>query len=190
METSIIVQDSIKENAELSIIQSIYEIRGVRVMLDFDLAKRYEIETKRLKESVKRNIERFPSDFMFQLSKEEWKSLRSQIATSNRGGIRYMPIAFTQEGVAMLSGVLHSQKAIEENINIMRAFVAMRQYILGVAELKRELEEFMRKTNLQFNEIYNLLEEFFKYKKEQEKPRTPIGFKQKNHSPSKKSKKS
>ena len=122
----------------------IYEIRGQKVMLDFDLAEMYEVETKYLKQMVRRNAERFPEDFMFQLSNEEVNclisSLRLQIATSNKGGTRYSPFAFTEQGVAMLSGILRSPKAIEVNINIMRAFVRMRQYLLSHAP-KKELDE-------------------------------------------------
>lgn len=112
-------------------IQSqIHEIRGVKVILDKDLATLYNVETKRLKEQVKRNITRFPSDAMFTLTKEEYNSLRSQIATSNkRGGTRYMPYAFTELGVAMLSSVLNSDVAIQVNLNIMRAFVLMRNML-------------------------------------------------------------
>lgn len=113
-------------------------------MLDFDLAEMYEIETKNLNKAVKRNIERFPDDFMFQLTKEELSNLRFQIGTSSWGGSRYAPFAFTQEGVAMLSGVLRSPKAIEVNINIMRAFVHMRQYLLSHAP-KQELEELRKR---------------------------------------------
>jgi hypothetical protein len=188
METNIIIQDRTKDIAELSIIQSIYEIRGYRVMLDFDLAKRYDVETRRLNEQVRRNIERFPSDFMFQITNQEFKNLKSQIATSSWGGTRKMPLAFTQEGVAMLSGVVHSKKAIEANIDIMRAFVVMRQYFWEIAELKQELENFMRQTNakldkndMRFERIFKLLDEFLSHKKELEKPRTPIGFKGKNN---------
>ena len=122
----------------------IYEVRGQKVMLDFDLAEMYEIDNKRLKEQVRRNIERFPSDFMFQLSSDEFENLRFQIGTSSWGGSRYAPFAFTQEGVAMLSGVLRSPKAIEVNINIMRAFVHMRQYLLSHAP-KQELEELRKR---------------------------------------------
>ena len=112
-------------------IQSqIHEIRGVKVILDKDLATLYGVETKRLKEQVKRNITRFPSDAMFTLTKEEYNSLRSQFATSNkRGGTRYMPYAFTELGVAMLSSVLNSDVAIQVNLNIMRAFVLMRNML-------------------------------------------------------------
>ena len=116
---------------QLQVIQNkIYEIRGQRVMLDFDLAELYGTETRVLKQSVKRNIKRFPADFMFELTKEEFGSLRSQFVISNkRGGTRYMPFAFTEQGVAMLSSVLNNETAIEININIMRAFVTVRQYL-------------------------------------------------------------
>lgn len=117
-------------------------------MLDFDLAEMYEIETKYLKQMVRRNSERFPKDFMFQLTNEEANylipSLRLQFATSNKGGTRYAPFAFTEQGVAMLSGILRSPRAIEVNINIMRAFVRMRQYLLSHAP-KEELEELRKR---------------------------------------------
>ena len=114
---------------ELDVIQNkIFEIRGFKVMLDFDLAILYNIETKSLKQSVRRNISRFPEDFMFELTEIELNSLRSQIVTSNRGGLRYMPFAFTEQGIAMLSSVLNSEKAIEVNISIIRAFVTFRQF--------------------------------------------------------------
>ena len=110
---------------QLQIIQSkIHEIRGQKVILDFDLAAMYGTETKALKQSVRRNLRRFPDDFMFELTRDEYSALRSQTVTSNaRGGTRYMPFAFTEQGVAMLSSVLNSEVAIEINISIMRAFV-------------------------------------------------------------------
>lgn len=134
---------------DLVIIENkIYEIRGQRVMLDFDLAEMYGVETKYLKRIVRRNPDRFPDDFMFQLSNTEANSLidslRCQIVTSNKGGIRYAPFAFTEQGVAMLSGLLNSPKAIEVNINIMRAFVHMRQYLLSHAP-QQELEELRKR---------------------------------------------
>ena len=145
---------------ELQIIQEkIYEIRGQRVMLDFDLAEMYETETKRLKEAVRRNLKRFPSDFMFELKNQEWEILRTQFATSSWGGARYQPFAFTEQGVAMLASVLKSETAIQVNIQIVRALIALRQYALGYAELYQKLENFMLETNLQFNDIYTALAE-------------------------------
>ncbi|HEX7584490.1 MAG TPA: ORF6N domain-containing protein [Prolixibacteraceae bacterium] len=161
---------------ELQIIQNkIYEIRSMRVMLDFDLAEMYETETKRLKEAVRRNLNRFPADFMFELNAEEWQNLRTQFATSSWGGIRYQPFAFTEQGVAMLASILNSPKAIEINISIVRAFIALRQYALGYAELNQKLENFMIETNMQFNDIYQALTEMAD-KKEIEKSRNPIGY--------------
>jgi len=115
----------------------IYEIRGFKVMLDFDLAGMYGTETKVLKQSVRRNIERFPDDFMFELTRDEYNSLRSQFVTLDVGRgkySKYLPFAFTEQGVAMLSTVLNSKTAIATNINIMRAFVAVRQLILNPAD--------------------------------------------------------
>ena len=122
--------------------QKIYEIRGRRVMLDSDLAALYCVETKNLKRSVRANIERFPSDFMFELTKEEYDSLRCKIFTSNsRGGNRYMPFAFTREGIAMLSGLLKSEIAVQANINIMRAFFQMQEALLIVSNTQLQLEQ-------------------------------------------------
>ena len=112
-----------------TIIRKIYVLRGQKVMLDMDLAALYDVETAYLKRQVKRNIERFPEDFMFELSAKENQNLRSQIGISSWGGTRYMPFAFTEQGVAMLSGVINSAKAIEMNIAIMRAFVEMRNLV-------------------------------------------------------------
>ena len=138
---------------ELATIQSkIYEIRGQRVMLDFDLAALYQVETRVLKQAVRRNIERFPGDFMLELTAYEFNSLknslRSQIVISNKGGIRYMPFAFTEQGVAMLSSVLKSAAAIQTNIAIMRAFVAMRNYITTTSTITAELSEIRAKLAL------------------------------------------
>ncbi len=125
---------------ELQIIQTkIFSIRGQMVMLDFDLAELYETETKYLKRSVKRNIARFPSDFMFELEKEELENLRCNFGTSSWGGTRYSPFAFTEQGVAMLSSVLKSEKAIQVNVAIMRAFVALRRYALTFDELAAKI---------------------------------------------------
>jgi len=180
METSIIVPIGKQENViEVSIIQRIYEIRGVRVILDFDLAKLYEVETKNLNLSVKRNLRRFPPDFMFQLTSDEWNSLRLQNETSKRGGRRYMPYAFTEQGIAMLSGLLNSEIAIDTNIVVMRAFVMLRQYVLNYTELNLKIEKLTARlddNDVKTNEIFALLKELLEHKKELEKPRNRIGF--------------
>ena len=157
----------------VAVQNKIYNIRDKQVMLDFDLAEMYQIDTKRLKEQVKRNIKRFPSDFMFQLSNVEFESLRSQIATSNRGGNRYLPFAFTEQGVAMLSGLLNTDTAIQVNIAIMRAFVAIRHYALGYAELNNKLEEYMVDNDMRIAEILDIITEMNTIKS---KPLNPIGY--------------
>lgn len=158
----------------------IYEIRGQKVMLDFDLALLYETETKYLKRTVKANIRRFPPDFMFELSYLEWESLRCNFSTSNsRGGTRYMPFAFTEQGIAMLSGILNSEKAIEVNIAIMRAFVFMRQYALTHKDLTEKLQELENKYDQQFKDVYDAIN-FLLQKDSQEteqKQRKRIGYK-------------
>jgi hypothetical protein len=139
---------------ELEVIQNkIFEIRGHKVMLDFDLALLYNVETKVLKQAVRRNSNRFPEDFMFELTEIEFGSLRSQFVTSKRGGVRYMPFAFTEQGIAMLSSVLNSEKAIEINISIIRAFVTIRQFTLTYSELKDRIIEIEK----QFPDIYKAL---------------------------------
>jgi phage regulator Rha-like protein len=161
---------------DLQLIQSkIYQIRGLRVILDKDLAELYEVTTSNLNKAVKRNLSRFPDDFMFQLNNEEF-DLIFQNGTSSWGGTRKLPYAFTEHGVAMLAGLLNSQKAIEMNIQIVRAFVALRQYALGYAELNQKLEMFMIETNMQFNDIYQALTELAAKKEEENKPRNPIGY--------------
>jgi hypothetical protein len=162
---------------DLQTIQSkIHEIRGYKVILDKDLAEMYEVTTSNLNKAVKRNTDRFPDDFMFKLTKEEF-DLIFQNGTSNWGGTRKLPYAFTEHGVAMLAGLLNSEKAIDANIDIIRAFVALRQYALGYAELNQKLEEFMVETNMQFNDIYKALTEIAEQKKQSEnKPRRRIGF--------------
>ena len=119
----------------------IYVIRGQRVMLDSDLARLYEVETKRLNEAVKRNIARFPIHYIFQLTKEEFLNLKSQFATSSWGGIRKMPFVFTEQGVAMLSSILHSEKAIQINMQIIDTFVKMRQWAIENKEIAQRLTE-------------------------------------------------
>ncbi|MES1222178.1 MAG: ORF6N domain-containing protein [Bacteroidota bacterium] len=183
-----------------SIQNRIYELRGERVMLDFDLAGLYEVETKVFNQAVKRNSKRFPEDFMFRLTREEWnnlrsqfvtsslqtfdnqKNLRSQIVTSSYGGTRYLPYAFTEQGVAMLSGILNSDKAINMNIAIMRAFVEVRKILLHQNDIKgqlKELKERLGEHDVQLSQIYdaleNLLDEGAAQKKWEERER--IGFK-------------
>ncbi|KGN92771.1 ORF6N domain-containing protein [Porphyromonas gulae] len=164
---------------ELQLIQNnIFEIRGQRVMLDYNLAELYEVETRALKQAVKRNIKRFPPDFMFELTKSEWQELITMCDNlpQNLKFSPALPFAFTEQGVAMLSSVLRSPQAIEVNISIMRAFVILRQYALGYAELNRKLEEFMIETNMQFSDIYQALTELASQKEQENKPRRQIGF--------------
>jgi hypothetical protein len=164
---------------QLSIIQSkIYEIRGHKVMLDFDLAALYDVHTKIFNQAVKRNSTPFPPDFKFQLEEKEFESLRSQIVTSNRGGRRYAPFAFTEQGVAMLSSVLNSEKAIEANIVIMRTFVLIRQHALEYKDLAEKIKKLENKYNKNFKEVFAALELLMQDKQEMEelKNRTPIGY--------------
>jgi len=168
---------------QLQLIQSkIFEIRGHRILLDFHLAELYEVETKALKQAVRRNIERFPDDFMFELTKNEINSLidsmRSQNVTFNWPSITYTPFAFTEQGVAMLSSVLKSKKAIEVNIAIMRAFVMIKQYYLDYKELKQQIETLEKEMNKKFKDIHEALN----YLLNPPQPkRKPIGYKAKNH---------
>jgi hypothetical protein len=175
----------------------IYEIRDERVMLDKDLAALYETETKALNLAVKRNIKRFPKDFMFQLTKEEWEDLRLQNETlekgdhplrlqnetsKGRGGTRYLPYAFTEQGVAMLSGILNSERAINMNIAIMRAFVDVRRVLLRQNDLKEEMKELKDRIgghDAQLSQIYDALENLLDEKAAQRKwnDRERIGFK-------------
>lgn len=127
------------------VMNKIYLIRGQKVMLDSDLAELYGVETKRLKEQVKRNEKRFPDDFMFQLTEKEFEILRSQIATSSWGGKRYLPLAFTEQGVAMLSSVLNSERAIAVNIQIIRIFTKIRSMLLTHKDILLKLEQIERK---------------------------------------------
>jgi hypothetical protein len=155
--------------------QYIYMIRKQKVMLDKDLAALYGVPTKRLNEQVQRNIDRFPSDFMFQLSDEETKVLRSQIATSKkgRGGRRYNPFAFTEQGVAMLSSVLRSKRAVQVNIAIMRTFVKLRRILENNALLRRKIESMERKYDEQFQQVFAVLKYMIA---EETKPKQPFGF--------------
>lgn len=162
------------------ISSKIYWIREQKVMLDSDLAELYQVETKQLKRQVRRNMERFPEDFMFELAKEESEILRSQSGTSKWGGTRYAPMAFTEQGVAMLSSVLNSPTAIKVNIQIIRVFSKLRQTLADTLLLKLEIEQIKKKLSNHGKNIelvFNYLDELLE-KKEEEKPRTRIGFKQ------------
>ena len=186
--------------ADLQLIQSkIYEIRGHKVMIDRDLAELYQVTTGNLNKSVQRNIKRFPSDFMFQLTKEEFDQLKTNLifqnGISNWGGTRKLPYAFTEQGLAMLSGILSSDTAIQVNINIMRAFVAVRRLISNPpvdknAELREEMKKFKdymeeifadqndinEDTRIQLELINQTLAELQVHQKLSDKPRRPIGF--------------
>ncbi|MBM3249316.1 MAG: ORF6N domain-containing protein [Candidatus Omnitrophica bacterium] len=170
-----------------AVATKIIEVRGKRVMLDRDLAKLYGVSTKRLNEQVRRNIKRFPSDFMYQLTMQEVTILRSQFATSRWGGRRYLPYVFTQEGVAMLSSVLNNERAIQVNIQIMRAFVKLKELLLSHKDLAIKIEELERryadhdvKIRVIFDAIKQLLEHpKLKPESEPPKPEEPkrrIGF--------------
>jgi chromosome condensin MukBEF ATPase and DNA-binding subunit MukB len=164
---------------ELELIKnSILEIRGKRVILDFELAKLYEVETRVLKQAVRRNIERFPPDFMFELSAEEMQNLTSQIVISNMGGTRHHSFAFTEQGVAMLSSVLRSKNAILINISIMRAFVLMRQWALEYQDLQDKLSELEQRFGQKFTDIEQVLNYLIQkdQKQVQQGGRNKIGF--------------
>lgn len=147
-------------------------LRGERVLLDADLALLYRVETKRLKEIVRRNLVRFPDDFMFQLTNEEWQNLRSQFASSSWGGTRYPPFAFTEQGVAMLSGILNSPRAVETNIAIMRTFVALRKLMETNTELAAKIRQLERKYDQRFKLVFDAIQKLIK----QEGKVRPIGF--------------
>jgi len=160
----------------------IYNVRGSKVMIDSDLANLYGVETKRLKESVRRNLERFPEDFMFMLTNEEVRILRSQIASSSWGGSRYGNMAFTEQGVSMLSSILNSKRAILVNIRIIRVFVRLRSFIDTQKEIIRKLE-LLEKKDLELDEKVNLIFEYLKQLEQSKqdetdfKQRKRIGFK-------------
>jgi len=181
-----------------SIQNRIYEIKGERVLLDFDLAVLYEVPTKVLNQAVKRNIKRFPKDFMFQLTKEELEELRLQIETSETGdssrsqivtlksgrgsNVKYLPYAFTEQGIAMLSGILNSDKAIAMNIAIMRAFVEIRRILIQETDLRIQLNQIRERIgehDTQLNAIYDAMENLLDEKAAQKKfgDRKRIGFK-------------
>ncbi len=155
------------------IASKIYLMRSVKVMLDRDLAELYGVETKVLKQAVRRNIDRFPADFMFELTGDEFSNLRSQIVTSSWGGARYLPMAFTEQGVAMLSSVLNSNRAIKVNIQIMRAFTQLRQMLSTHKDLKRKIEAMEKKYDQNFKVVFEAIRQLLNT---EEKPRKKIGF--------------
>jgi phage regulator Rha-like protein len=164
------------------IISRIYELRGLKVMIDRDLAELFGVETRVLKQAVRRNINRFPKDFMFEMTKEELESWRSQNVTSkeDKKGLRYAPFCFTEQGVTMLSCVLNSERAIAVNIRIVRTFIKMREMLLTHKDLLIEMEEIRKKVSGQDEKIeliFNYLQQFIK---EQETPRKSIGYKRKD----------
>jgi len=155
------------------ITSRIFIVRGFKVMVDQDLADLYSVQTKILKQAVRRNIDRFPEDFMFKLTKEEFDDLRSQIVTSSWGGTRYQSMAFTEQGVAMLSSVLKSQRAVQVNIQIMRAFSKLREMLSTHKDLKKKIEEMEK----QYDENFRIVFEAIKQLLETDaKPRKKIGF--------------
>ena len=156
-----------------SIANRIYLIRGAKVILDRDLAELYGVETGQLKRAVRRNIDRFPLDFMFELSKKELENWRCQFGTSSWGGARYQPMAFTEQGVAMLSSVLNSKRAIQVNIQIMRAFTQLRQMLATHADLKTKIEDMESKYDEQFQVVFEAIRQLLE---EDEKPKRKIGF--------------
>lgn len=161
-------------NKEQKIASQIYLIRGEQVMLDFDLAQLYGVETRVLKQTVKRNMIRFPEDFMFELTTGEWSNLRSQIVTSSWGGSRYQPFAFTEQGVAMLSGILKSQQAVEVNIAIMRTFVQLRKLMDSNKDLSKKIESLEKKYDEKFQMVFEAIKKLIH---QENQPRKLIGFK-------------
>lgn len=159
-----------------SIKEKIYLIRGEKVMLDMDLAILYGVATKVLKQAIKRNIDRFPDDFMFELTKDELDNWRSQIVTSNlslKQGLRIRPLVFTEQGIAMLSSVLNSTRAIQINIQIIRIFTKLRRMIDAYKELRDKVEEMEKNNETNFREIFRVIRLLIK---EDEKPKNKIGF--------------
>jgi len=156
--------------------RKIYLIRGQKVLLDYDLAQLYGVETKQLKRAVKRNIGRFPADFMFELCMEEQAALRCQVGTLKQGAhAKYLSFAFTEQGVAMLSSVLNSERAIEVSIQIMRAFVRLRQMLASNADLSRKLEALEQKYDSHFRVVFDAIRALMA---EPAKPKRTIGFRQ------------
>ncbi|MCX6180375.1 MAG: ORF6N domain-containing protein [Bacteroidetes bacterium] len=162
---------------EEKIMDKIYLIRGHKVMLDVDLAELYGVETKQLKRQVKRNVDRFPNDFMFELTNEELDNLRSQIGTSRWGGVRYLPMVFTEQGVAMLSSVLNSKRAIMVNIQIIRIFTRMREILLSHKDILLKLEQMEKQITENREDISHIFAALKKLIQQTNEPRTKIGYK-------------
>ena len=159
------------------IANMIYVIRGQKVMLDSDLAVLYGVETKQLKRAVKRNINRFPMDFLFELTKQEYNSLRCQFGTLKRGQhTKYFPYAFTEQGVAMLSSVLKSERAVQVNIVIMRTFIKLREMMATHKELKEKIEEMEKKYDKQFQVVFAAIKDLFDKFHQPDTPKKGIGF--------------
>jgi len=158
-----------------TIAGKIYLIRGTKVILDRDLSELYGVETKQLKRAVRRNIDRFPSDFMFDLTKNELENWRRQIGTSNsdKMGLRYKPMAFTEQGVAMLSSVLNSKRAIQVNIQIIRTFTKLRQVLSDNKEFRKEFEELKQINDERFQIVFETLDQLINI---ENKPKKKIGF--------------
>jgi len=158
-----------------TIAGKIYLIRGTKVILDRDLSELYGVETKQLKRAVRRNIDRFPSDFMFDLTKNELENWRRQIGTSNsdKMGLRYKPMAFTEQGVAMLSSVLNSKRAIQVNIQIIRTFTKLRKMVLDNKEFRKEFEELKQITDERFQIVFETLDQLINI---ENRPKKKIGF--------------
>ncbi|MBK5208261.1 MAG: ORF6N domain-containing protein [Flavobacteriaceae bacterium] len=158
------------------ITSKIYLIRNQKVMLDKDLAELYDVETKRLKEQVRRNIDRFPASFMFELTTEEYSSLRSQIATLKRGRhSKYPPFVFTEHGILMLSSVLNSELAIKMSVQIIETFIQLRKLANNYEEIMNKINQMESQNNEQFSEIYQVLQQLLE--KPKEEPRIKIGYK-------------
>ncbi len=168
---------------QLTTIQNkIYQVREQSVMLDFDLAELYEVETRVLNQAVKRNIERFPERFMFRLTKEEWETMRSQIVTASdqtKRNISVNPFSFTEHGVTMLASVLRSKKAIQTNIAIVEAFISLKEFVLNYKELSDKLKDLENKYDKGFKEIYQAINYLIEKENSasEQKERTKIGFK-------------
>ncbi len=180
MHWSFLVQifGEMSNQTDIFIQKKIHELRGVKIILDFDIAGLYNVPTKVLKQSIRRNMDRFPEDFMFELTESEWENLRSQIVTSSWGGIRYRPVAFTEYGVAMLSGLLRSETAVRMNIEIVRTFILLRKLAAEHVDLYEKIVELETRFDRKFTDIEQalgfLIQE--KAKKENLNTRRRIGF--------------